>query len=829
VQITFGQITGIKTIPGDYATIETAISALNNQGAGAGGVTFNVAAGHTETFTVPTAGLITTTKGSAANPIIFQKSGAGSNPMVTAATPGTGTMDYIVCFAGADYITFDGINVQENAANTTSTMQMEWAYAVLKESATNGSQNITIKNCAITLNPANTVSYGIYSNNITPTSTTQLVVTDIAGTNSNNKFFNLSISSTYNAFYVYGRADASPYTYYDQNNEIGVGGPNTINGLGGGTASSYGLYCYCQNGIKIANNTFTGTCASTTGALYVMYLMTSSNANVDVYSNTISMTYNGTASFYGNNVSNNIAGGGPTATATGSIYYTYFASSPTTAGVTNMYNNTVSNNARIQSVAGSGTTYIFYNAGNGTEFHEYNNTVNNITIASSGTTYCFYNLYSGATKYVHNNTITNINNANSTVYGIYNGNGTGAGYFFNNKIQNLNMNSTPGTLYGIYHSSGVNQYHYNTFISELKAPAATGNPAIYGIYLSGSTTLGAMNNTIYLNASSSGAAFGATGIYASTTPNVELRNNIVVNNSIPGATGRVVAYQRSSTTLTTYTSTSNNNDFYAGTPDASHLVYYDGTNSDQTLAAFKARVSPRDASSVTEVPPFVNIAAIPYNLHIQTTVANQCESGGATVSTPVNIVDDFDGNPRYPNAGYPDNAGSPASAPDIGADEFGGLLLDITSPAISFSELPNTSSTGNRVLTAQITDASGVPTAGIGLPVLYWKVNSGSYSPVTAVYTGGSTYTFTFGAGAVLGDVVSYYIVAQDLVTPVPNVGANPSGGAAGYIYNPPACSTPPTSPYTYDIVGTLSGVYPVGAGQVYPPWIGCNNTYADL
>ncbi|MCZ7612663.1 MAG: hypothetical protein M5T52_03740 [Ignavibacteriaceae bacterium] len=55
----FAQLSGTKTIPGDYATIEAAINALDTLGVGSGGVTFNVAAGHIETFTSSTSGLIT--------------------------------------------------------------------------------------------------------------------------------------------------------------------------------------------------------------------------------------------------------------------------------------------------------------------------------------------------------------------------------------------------------------------------------------------------------------------------------------------------------------------------------------------------------------------------------------------------------------------------------------------------------------------------------------------------------------------------------------------------------------------------------------------------
>ncbi len=46
--ISNAQLMGSKTIPGDYPTIADAIAALNGQGVGTGGVTFNVISGHTE-------------------------------------------------------------------------------------------------------------------------------------------------------------------------------------------------------------------------------------------------------------------------------------------------------------------------------------------------------------------------------------------------------------------------------------------------------------------------------------------------------------------------------------------------------------------------------------------------------------------------------------------------------------------------------------------------------------------------------------------------------------------------------------------------------------
>ncbi|GIV45694.1 MAG: hypothetical protein KatS3mg036_0512 [Ignavibacterium sp.] len=60
----------------------------------------------------------------------------------------------------------------------------------------------------------------------------------------------------------------------------------------------------------------------------------------------------------------------------------------------------------------------------------------------------------------------------------------------------------------------------------------------------------------------------------------------------------------------------------------------------------------------------------------------------------------------------------------------------------------NTGSTSARTLVASISDPSGVPTSGIGLPVLYWKINSGgTWTGATASYLSGSNYQFSFGSG----------------------------------------------------------------------------------
>jgi len=123
-------LTGIKAIPGDYSSISAAVSALNVNGVGTGGVIINVAAGYTETLT---AGIVMTATGTAANPIIFQRSGTGANPTITAFTgtklsTSADSIDVMWAFSGSDFVTINGINLAEATGNTNPTSMMEVGY-----------------------------------------------------------------------------------------------------------------------------------------------------------------------------------------------------------------------------------------------------------------------------------------------------------------------------------------------------------------------------------------------------------------------------------------------------------------------------------------------------------------------------------------------------------------------------------------------------------------------------------------------------------------------------------------------------------------------------
>ncbi len=291
----YAQLTGVKTIPGDYPTLAAAITALNSSGVGTGGVTFNIAAGYTETFTSPTAGRITTLSGSASNPIVFQKTGTGNNPLITSGT-GVATIDAIIAIGGCDYVTFDGIDVKDKTTNFTANAKMEWGFAILKNSVTDGSQNITIKNCTVTLDKNYDYTKGIYVNNHTLTSASQMTITAFSGTNSNLKIFNNTLTNCYTGIYLKGYNHTSaPYAYYDQNNEIGADGGNIITNVAGQTDPGYGIYTIYQNNLKVANNNIT----STMGGLaqpavpYGIFLSDALNASFDLYNNYVSMQFSG--------------------------------------------------------------------------------------------------------------------------------------------------------------------------------------------------------------------------------------------------------------------------------------------------------------------------------------------------------------------------------------------------------------------------------------------------------------------------------------------------------------------------------------------------------
>lgn len=455
-------------------------------------------------------------------------------------------------------------------------------------------------------------------------------------------------------------------------------------------------------------------------------------------------------------------------------------------------------------------------------------------------------LSTGTGNIISDNVVTNMTGgaATSTATVTMNGIASTAGTstsIFRNKIYGLTTPSTSATtlINGILLSGGTTVNVYNNLIGGLTPTATANTDAVRGISVTSATasaTYNVMNNSVYLNASSAGVNFGTTGIFhttstTSTTAALVLRNNVIINNSTFAGTGLVVAFRRSSgaaSTLANYSSTSNNNIFYAGTPGANNLIYSDGTSTAQTIAAYKSGVftagtiAPRDANSFSENTTFMSTTPSSSNfMKPDSTIATLLESGAQVISSPA-ITNDYAGVARYPNAGYPQDPGNPATNPDIGAREFGGIPIDLAAPNISYTSLTNTGSLTDRILAnVAISDVSGVPVAGILQPRIYYKKNAGSYFSSQGSLTSGTSkngqWSFTIVnadmGGVTVADVVSYFVIAQDVNG---FIASNPGAGLVASDVN--TVTTPPTTPNTYTInQPPLSGIYTVGTALFRP------------
>ena len=422
--------------------------------------------------------------------------------------------------------------------------------------------------------------------------------------------------------------------------------------------------------------------------------------------------------------------------------------------------------------------------------------------------------FSAATKAISVKQGSVVNIFRNKIYGL---NGTG-------KIIGIDM---PPGLFGTY------TIHHN-LIGSFAGENVVNDNAVRGINIESveaANNFDVYYNTIHLNTNFLAFGAGSSGIFLTGNANgtVSLRNNIIVNiSTIASGPGLTVALRRSSIDLSNYATSSNNNIFYAGTPSAANLIFFDGSNSDQLLSAFKTRVGPtRDAGSFTGLPAFLSTVGASGNfLHLDPAVASLAESRAVNIAT---YTTDFDANIRQGNAGYVGTG----IAPDIGADEIAGIFHETTAPVITYTDLPsNTCVSSPKTITGvTITDATGIPLSGALRPRIYYRKNAGAWFSQPGTNTAGtatnSTWSFTIVetdmGGVALGDVVSYFIVAQDLM-PVANVGTTPVTGTEAASVN--TILIPPTTPKTYTITASLGGLYTVGSGGNFTTLTAAVNAY---
>lgn len=825
-----GAAPGASTFSGIYASHVTPPSQINSNVVG-GSATNSIRVLSTSTcvatlvYGVNLASTITGTVQVDANTVqnighLSTANTTGSLIAIASAAAGTAAVS----------ITNNAISANYIAANTTGGL-----YGI---NTTGAAASVTISGNTITGSSFGAAA-GIYSAilNSGAVTGTLTINGNYIGTASNPALTS-NVASTGTQVFISNTAGAATAALSISNNNI----QNIVYNTASSGANTYISNTAATLSQAINGNTFTNLNVNTSGSItfiansVVVGATGTQNVNNNAISGTFTKRAGGTLTLFSsaatsvaggvvNNNSNNFSN----ITVTGATTIAGWTNIDAGAATKTIQNNTFSNWS-CGSSAVTAMSVNLSNSGNATTGNLINNISGSGAITGIATAAGNDNIYS--------NTINSLSSTGSVaVTGISVTAGTTKN-IYRNKIYDLAASGATGSVNGIliFGSTVVTVNIYNNVIGDLRAPAGNSTTdLVRAISLTQTTVNSAANvyfNTIYLNASSTGTNFSTTGIYhtasaTATTATLTLRNNSVTNTSTPKGTGNTVAYRRSANALGNFASASNNNLFYAGTPGTTKLIFTDGTNSDQTLANYKSRVTPRETASVTEdlTAKFLSTTgSSSVFLHMNSTISSLVESGAVNIS---GITDDYDGQVRQGNTGY---SGS-GYAPDIGADEVFGI--ESIPPAISYTLLTNTTSTTNRTFSGvAITDGSGVNITAGTKPRVYYKRyrDANTYADNTSSTNGwkfteatnsSSPFSFTidysllYGGSSVTVGEIQYFVVAQDLAT-IANIGIN-SG----------TFNTAPTSvaltAAAFPIGGTInsfdipfSGTYNVGSSEVF-------------
>ncbi len=560
---------------------------------------------------------------------------------------------------------------------------------------------------------------------------------------------------------------------------------------------------------SISNNTFTNMSVNTTGSVTFI-----SNSNTVAAGGSQNMNSNSIITGF------NKTGAGGTVT-----FMTSAGSSP--SGVTSIWNL---NNFSNVTVTGATTIAGITSTDGGTVNHNItNNTITNITGGTSSITAINSSFGGGGGSLgnvVSGNIINTISSAGQITGVAIGGSGTISSVFNNringlistgafpvqgitssaptsnsiylNKIYNLEANNASGTVNGITVSGGTLHTIYNNVVGDLRTPLANAAIPLAGINITGGTTSNVYHNSVILNATSAGALFGSSAFYATTAPVVTLRNNIFINNSTPvGATGFAAAYRRSGLlTVANYPAVSDNNIFYAGTPSANNVIFYDGTTIRSTIADYITFVATRDLASQTENVAFIstNGASADF-LRIALGTTSFAESGGALVSTPLINTDYW--NVTRPFVA-PVNGGT---AVDIGASEFDGI------PNLVSCVAPSNQATAYVAGAVTSNSAAATFTAAASAPTGYLVITS------QGAFTGSPVNGTVYAPGAALGNGA---VIQSNATTSINAVGlpSNTVGTITIFSYNSGSCAGGPK----YNLVSPLTGTNTTCAGAATLP-----------
>ena len=641
----------------------------------------------------------------------------------------------------------------------------------------------------------------------------------------------------------------------------------TANTASGGTI--VGIYATSSNTVTIQNNTMgaldaMGASASTCGG--ITGINTAGTGTFNVSGNTIGNSSTPSLRMGNLTTGTNLSNVGTTfGTATGiGMFQGILNSASGTVTIGTLALPNIIRNATLNTSSSTAATAVYrgISTSAGTTTVSYNS-IYNISAAITNTAInanlgalgiC---LSGGTNPVISNNTIYNLSLTNTGTGG-YNLSGifytlpTTSITISKNKIYALSNASTsvtattPGTATGIFirDGNGATNTISNNMIS--LGNGQTTNTTFMGIWCqyvsSTATTLKIYYNSINIEGTVSSGAMPSFGILRgdlSTTANtvytMDVRNNIFTNTR-SGGTGKHYAIANSygaTASATGWGTNASNYNVLNGT--AANIGYW---TADKTFSTWKT-ASASDANSLSGITvTFVATATGDLHLNMGTT-PTQMESGGAVLS----VTDDFDSQTRPGPSGSVNGGGT---APDLGADEFDGVPLDLAAPIITYTAPGNTACITSRTISATITDASGVNVTAGTKPRIYFKrsVNANSL-PATndnttdgwkyAEASNGSSpfnllidYSLLYG-GANAADVIQYFVVAQDLVA-TPNVGIN----TGTFTVNPTSVALtsgafPVSGMNSYTLIASLSSNVTIGAAGTYTSLTGAAGLFAAI
>ncbi len=680
----------------------------------------------------------------------------------------------VIQLNGADNVTLDGDNPNTASTNrnltisntTTATVIANSAVRIATSTAVTSADNDIIRNCNLLGNVT-----GGNSSLIT------------AATTSSNSSFGIYVGGNGGATAVGAPTAITSVTAQTAPSGTTVNNllidNNFVNQAARGIVFN-GAVATVSNGITISNNTIGATGAPTPAnppftapatTVYTKGIWVAGTSAVNVTGNTI------------NNILSYIS------TTTTTIEMVSPVISPTISNnlISNVANNGTVNIAKAILV--SNATGVYTISGN---------SITNVqTLAGASGTDAIECTSTTTNGVIEKNRITKVHSRSTGTFGAYGINvtaGTGIN-IRNNFVSDINMDMTGGAAFSTQFS-------------------------VHGIRLAGGTGHKVYHNSVNLF----GALFGTptttilTSAFtptATTITGLDVRNNIFANTMTGGTTSiaHVSMFLPSSATVA-FNLTNNNNAYYTGSTAGVHGVAHVGTTYTAVPAGpatyaglytapnfnagattpntnFRAYTSILSAAGTNDNASFATTNPAPFtsptDLHIPNGTVTLLESGGAA-GTGVTV--DIDNETRN------------ATTPDIGADEFTGVLPpanDIAATAIIVPAPGSLIATGNTP-TPQASFTNVGIAAQSGVMVQFTITGPGGYTytdtQTIANITPGQTLTVTFAAAPTLTTVGTYNTTAT-ILTADANAANNTQMG-------------------TFTVAAPVSGAVSVGTGGTY-------------